>query len=88
MIGGNEAFWLNRTRKVREFINSLSYRNCKMLLFYHYICGMTVERCAEELDISRRSAFRLKKSALGVAAKALVAWQKENDESFYGGKGL
>ena len=77
VIGGNEAFWLNRTREVREFINSLPYRNCKMMLFYHYICGMTVEKCAEELDISRRSAFRLKKTALAVAAKRLDAWRQE-----------
>ena len=87
VVGGNEAFWLNRTRRVREFVHAIPYRNCKMLLFYYYICGMTVERCAEELDLSRRSAFRLKKLSLAVAAKCFTAWRQQHDESYYSALG-
>lgn len=75
-IGGNEAFWLERMRTVRKFIEDLPDAACKMLLFYHYIRGLTVERAAEELDISRRSAFRLKKKALLLAGR-LLAKQKD-----------
>lgn len=71
-IGGNEAFWLERMRTVRKFIEDFPDAACKMLLFYHYIRGLTVERAAEELDISRRSAFRLKKKALLLAGRLLV----------------
>lgn len=70
-IGGNEAFWLERMRAVRKFIEDLPDPSCKMLLFYHYIRGLTVERAAEELDVSRRSAFRLKKKALLLAGRLL-----------------
>ena len=31
------------------------------LLFYHYVKGFSVEKCAEMMDIGRTSAFRLKK---------------------------
>lgn len=35
----------------------------KLLLYRHFICGDTMERCAELLGISRRSVFRLQKRA-------------------------
>lgn len=76
-IGGNEAFWLERMRTVRGFIEDLPDPSCKMLLFYHYIRGLTVERAAEELDISRRSAFRLKKKALLLAGRLLAKTKAE-----------
>ncbi len=75
-IGGNEAFWLERMRTVRKFVEDLPDAACKMLLFYHYIRGLTVERAAEELDISRRGAFRLKKKALLLAGRLLVEAEK------------
>ena len=44
--------------------------NCdeKLLLYYHYIKGEPVERCAELLGVSRSSAFRMKKRALEMVA--------------------
>lgn len=74
-VGGDEAYWLSRMREVREFIDALPHRDCKLFLYFHYIRNLTVERVAEELDIARRSAFRLKKRALGYAALRLAAWQ-------------
>lgn len=76
-VGGNESYWLARMREVREFIDSLPHRDCKLFLYFHYIRNLTVERTAEELDIARRSAFRLKKRALGYAALRLPQWRSE-----------
>ena len=47
--------------------------NCdeKLLLYYHYIKGEPIERCAELLGISRSSAFRMKKRALAIAVALL-----------------
>lgn len=47
--------------------------NCeeKLLLYYHFIKGEPVERCAELLGISRSSAFRMKKRALVLAAESI-----------------
>ena len=56
-----------RMFSVRHFILSLPNGNEKLLLYYHYVRGESVERCAELLGISRRSAFRLKNRALNTA---------------------
>lgn len=42
--------------------------NCpeKLFLDLHYLRGHSVERCAELMDVSRRTAFRLKKRAIAL----------------------
>lgn len=70
-VGGTEEYWKKQIREIRTFIDSLPNESCKLLLYYHYVVGMTVERASEELDISRRGAFRLKKKALAMAAARL-----------------
>ena len=54
--------------EVKRFVTSLPPDDRKLMLYYYYIHGETVEKCAEMLGISRRSAFRLKKRALEYAA--------------------
>ena len=71
--------------EVRHFIMSLVNSDEKLLLYYHYIRGETVEKCAELLGISRSSGFRLKKKALAVALEALskkCSESKENAEVY------
>ncbi len=53
-----------RMFEVRHFIMEMANSDEKLLLYYHYIRGESVERCAELLGISRSSGFRLKKRAL------------------------
>ena len=55
--------------EIRHFIMSMKNSDEKLMLYYHYVRGETVERCAEMLGISRSSGFRLKKRALILAAK-------------------
>ena len=64
--------------EIRHFIMSLENSDEKLLLYYHYIRGETVEKCAELLGISRSSGFRLKKRALAVAVEAM---NRQNAES-------
>lgn len=54
--------------EIRHFLMSLPNSDEKLLLYYHYIKGEPIERCGELLDLSRSSAFRLKKRALAIAA--------------------
>ena len=75
-VGGDAVYWEEQMRDIRAFLESLPNESCKLILYYHYIVGMTVERASEELDISRRNAFRLKKKALALAAARLGAWQQ------------
>ena len=61
-----------RMYEVRHFI--MSVRNCdeKLFLYYRYVKGETVERCAEMLGISRASGFRMRKRALLLAYEILL----------------
>lgn len=77
VVGGNEAFWLERMHRVRDFVSHVPDYPCQRMLFYYYIRGLTVERAAEELDISRSSAFRLKKKALLLAGSLLEKAARE-----------
>lgn len=53
--------------EVRHFVMNMKNSDEKLMLYYHYIRGETVEKCGELLGISRSSAFRLKKRALELA---------------------
>ena len=62
---------------VRQFISGLRCdSNTRMLLYWHYIRGVSVTRCAEMMDISRAGAFRLRKRALEYAARSLRTLKK------------
>ena len=81
-LGGKPEEWLSKIKEVRAFVESLPNRPAKMMLYYHYIRNLSVERAAEELDISRRAAFRLKKKALAFAAARLPQWLSGQDPSY------
>lgn len=66
--GGDEVLIKSRMFEVRRFVANFEDSNCKLLLFYHYIKGFSVEKCAEMMNTSRTSGFRLKKRALALAA--------------------
>ena len=57
-----------RMFEIRHFVMSLENSNEKLLLYYHYIKGEPMEKCAELLSISRSSAYRMKTRALRRAA--------------------
>ncbi len=57
---------------VKNFIMGIkSDGNVRLLLYWHYVRGVPVARCAEMLGISRAGAFRLRKRALEAAARSL-----------------
>ncbi len=80
-VGGDATYWQGKMKDIRDFIESLPNESCKLLLYYHYVVGMTVERASEELDISRRNAFRLKKKALALAAAKFSLWKAMKNQS-------
>ncbi len=55
---------------VRHFVLSLPNGDEKLFLYFHYIKGESVVRCAELLGISERAAFRMKNRALALAYSA------------------
>ena len=59
-----------RMFEIRHFVMGLANCDEKLFLYYHYIKGESVERCAELLCVSRSTAFRMKARALNMAAEA------------------
>lgn len=66
---GDDVFIRSKMYDVRKFIMNLDDGNAKLLLFYHYIRGFSIEKCSELMDIGRTSAFRLRHRALEYASK-------------------
>ena len=58
-----------RMFEIRHFITDMNNSTEKLFLYYRYIRGETVERCGELLNISRASAYRLKKRAIVAAVR-------------------
>lgn len=54
---------------VRRFVMTLPDCREKMLLYYRYLFGYSVEKCAELMDVSRRTAFRIADEAIRFAAE-------------------
>ena len=50
--------------EIRHAIMELPNCDEKLMLYFHYIKGETIEKCAEMLGLSRSSAFRMRKRAL------------------------
>ena len=55
--------------EIRDFILALPNSSEKILLYLHYIDCEPIERCGDIMEISRSSAFRLKRRALSLAIK-------------------
>ncbi len=53
--------------EIRHFVLGLPNSDEKMLLYFHYIRGDSVEKCGLAMNISRSTAFRLKRRALDMA---------------------
>ena len=58
-----------RMFEIRHFVMKMENSEEKLLLYYRYIKGQTMERCAELLGVSRSTAFRMKTRALEKAAE-------------------
>ena len=65
--------------EIRRFVTSLPPGDEKVLLFFHYIHGDSVEKCAERMEIAARSAYRLQKRALLMAYRRYARLKKNAD---------
>ena len=68
-VFGEVALARAKMFEIRHFIMNMENSDEKLLLYYHYIKGESVERCGELLGVSRSSAFRMKARALALAER-------------------
>ena len=69
----DEAIFRSKMFEIRSLILSIEQMPEKMLLYYYYVKGFTLERCAKVLGISRRSVYRLKLRALDLALEKYLS---------------
>ena len=66
-LSADSALMKSHMMSVRSFILSLPDCREKMLLYYRYLFGYPMEKCAELLQVSRRTVFRISEEALRFA---------------------
>jgi hypothetical protein len=68
---------MKRCDQVKEFIEALPIEpDKKKMLELHYLHGYTVERCADQLYLSRSTAFRVKKKAEASASSFYFSFEQ------------
>lgn len=85
-LPGAKSVATSKMFEIRRFVMSLGGCNEKVFLFYHYIHGESVGRCAELMGQAPRSAFRLKKRALAFAGLKLQRYLERYKENIKGGR--
>ncbi len=68
ILSGDEAYWRARMAEVGELIGSLRNGREKLMLYYHYIRGESIEHAANILGVSRRTGYRIHTRGLCTAA--------------------
>ena len=72
----NEAVWRAQMYEVEHLIGCLRNSREKLVLYWHYIRGESIERTADLLGVSRRTGYRLHRRGLTVAGSILARIQK------------
>ena len=79
LLGGGEAYWRARMLEVRSLIESMRNGREKLMLYYHYIRGESIERASDLLGFSRRTGYRVHSRAL-FAISFLYERRRKNRE--------
>ncbi len=72
ILQGNEAFWRARLFEIEHLIAALRNGREKLILYYHYIRGESIERAADLLGISRRTGYRVHRRGLLTVGAVLL----------------
>ena len=64
ILGADAGFWEFRRMEIHAMLSALPSTRESSLLYRRYIVGDSIERIADRIDISRRSAYRLYHRAL------------------------
>ncbi len=76
VLAGDEAYWRARMLEVQSLIGSMKNGREKLVLYYHYIRGESIERAADLLGVSRRTGYRIHQKALLTASFLFDAMKK------------
>ena len=69
ILAGDEAYWRVRLYEVGALLGSMKNSREKLILYYHYIRGESIEHAANLIGVSRRTGYRLHARGLCMAAR-------------------
>ena len=78
---GNADYWRARCNSVSALIASLAPSREKLLLTLRYLRGLPVERAAERMGVSRRTAYRIHAHALTIVGRALERKKAQTEKA-------
>lgn len=68
LLMGNETLWRARMHEIGSLIDSMRNSREKVILYYHYIRGESIEHASDLLGVSRRTGYRLHDKGLFMAS--------------------
>jgi DNA-directed RNA polymerase specialized sigma subunit len=69
LLSGDEMLWRSRMYAISALLGNLKNGREKLMLYYYFIKGESVERIAVRLGVSRRTGFRIFQKGLLMAAE-------------------
>ena len=78
ILSGNEAYWRARMFAVGSLIEKMKNGREKLMIYYHYVRGESIEHAANLLDVSRRTGYRLHQRGLLSASFLYERMKKES----------
>lgn len=68
ILRGNETIWRARMFEVGSLIGQMRNGREKLILYYHYVKGESIEHASDLLGVSRRTGYRLHQKGLLLAS--------------------
>lgn len=69
ILAGDEAYWRVRLYEVSALLGKMKNGREKLILYYHYVRGESIEHAANLIGVSRRTSYRLHARGLCMAAR-------------------
>ena len=82
ILAGNEAYWRARMSEVSALIGGMRNGREKLILYYHYIRGESIEHAADLLGFSRRTGYRVHQRALLQISFLYARWRRRSVSAF------
>ena len=83
ILTGSEAYWRARMFEINTLLSGMRNGREKMLLYYRYVRGESIEHAASILGFSRRTGYRVHEKALVTASYALECMKKREGVDFF-----
>lgn len=79
ILAGNEGYWRARMHEVERLLNAMRNGREKLVLYYHYVRGQSIEHAADMIGVSRRTGYRLHRKGLLFASFLFKKMKKSGE---------